>query len=75
MFEVDLVQVSSEMVLDDTEFPSQGTTDQTAKILDGAFIVQMFSPKLSKTFQDYTDGVFIPYIVQHLNNVHRLDIV
>ena len=32
MLEVDLVQVSSEMVLDDTKFPSQGTTDQTAKI-------------------------------------------
>ena len=52
MLEVDLVQVSSEMVLDDTNFPSQGTTDQTAKILDGAFIVHMLSPKLSKTFQD-----------------------
>ena len=46
MLEVDLVQVSSEMVLDDTKFPSKGTTGQTAKILDGAFIVQMFSPKL-----------------------------
>ena len=45
------------MALGDTEFPNQGTTDQTAKILDDAFIVQMLSPKLSKTFQDYTDDV------------------
>ena len=49
MFEVDLVQVRIEMVLDDTKFSSQGTTDQTAKILNGAFIVQMLSPRLSKT--------------------------
>ena len=75
MLEVDLVQVSSEMVLDDTSFPSQGTTDQTAKILNGAFIVQMLSPKLSKTFQDYTDDVIMLYIMQQLNNVHRLDVV
>ena len=75
MLEVDLVQVSSEMVLDDTKFPSQGTTDQTAKILNGAFIVQMLSPRLSKTFQDYTDDVFMSYIVQQLNSVHRLDVI
>ena len=75
MLEVGLVQVNSEMVLDDTNFPSQGNTDQTAKILDGAFIVQMLSPKLSKTFQDYTDNVFMSYIVQQLNSVHRLDVV
>ena len=75
MLQVDLVQVSSEMVLDDTNFPNQGTTDQTAKILDGAFIVQMLSLKSPKTFQDYTDGVFMPYIVQQLNSVHRLDVV
>ena len=75
MLEVDLVQVSSETVLDDTNFPSQSTTDQTAKILDGAFIVQMPSPKLSKTFQDCTDELFMPYIVQQPNNVHRIDAV
>ena len=75
MLEVDLVQVSSEMGLDDTNFPCQGTTDQTAKILDGAFIVQVLSPKLSKTFQDYTDDALMPYIMQQLNSVHRLDVV
>ena len=62
------------MVLDDINFPSQGTADQTAKILDGTFIVQMPS-KVSKTFQDFTDDVFMVCIVQQLNNVHRLDVV
>ena len=64
MLEVDLVQVSSEVILNDTKFPSQGTIYQTAKILDGAFIVQMLSLKLPKTFQHYTDDVFMSYIVQ-----------
>ena len=75
MFEVDLFQVSSEMVLDDFKFPNQDTTDLTAKILDGAIVVLIPSPKLSKTFQVYTEGVFIPYIVQQPNHVHRLDVV
>ena len=35
----------------------------------------MLSPKLFKTFRDYTDYVFMPYIVLQLNNVHRLDVV
>ena len=35
----------------------------------------MCSPKLPKTFQDYTDDVFMPYILQQLNSVHRLDVV
>ena len=35
----------------------------------------MLSPKFSKTFQDYTNDVFISYIAQQLNNVHRLDVV
>ena len=35
----------------------------------------MFSSKLPKTFQDYTDDVFMSYIVQQLNSVHRLDVV
>ena len=59
MLEVDLVQVSSEMVPDNTKFPSQSSTDQTAKNLNGAFIFQMLSSKLCKIFQDYTDDVFI----------------
>ena len=32
------------------------------KILCGAFVVQMLSHRTSNTFQDYRNGVFLPYI-------------
>lgn len=34
-----------------------------AKVLDGAAVVQMLKPGASKTFQDYADKVFTPYVV------------
>ena len=51
MLEADLVQVRSEMVLDDTSFPSQGTTDQSAKILDGACMSRYFLLNCSRHFK------------------------
>ena len=33
-----------------------------AKFLDGAAIVQMLNPEKVKTFKDYADMVFTPYI-------------
>ena len=35
-------------------------------ILDGAVVIQMASPEAAKTFQEYVDNVFMPYI--HNNN-------
>ena len=46
-----------------------------AKILDGSAIVQMFSPKLAQTFQDYTDLVFLPYISQKIQASNPVDLV
>ena len=46
-----------------------------AKVLDGAAIVQMLIPKVAKTFQDYADNVFIPYILRQLETVSRIDVV
>ena len=47
----------------------------TAKILDGAVIVQMLSPINSQTFEDYSKTVFMPYIDQQLEHTDRIDIV
>ena len=47
----------------------------TALLLDGAMIVQMLPTGTSKTFQDYIDSVFLPYISKQLKHVDRLDIV
>ena len=44
-------------------------------ILDGAAIVNMLKPVNSKTFQDYANKVFLPYIQSQLQHVSRLDLV
>ena len=45
------------------------------KILDGAFVVQLLSPRTSNTFQDYSNSVFLPYIFGQLQSIQWLDIV
>ena len=47
----------------------------TAKIMDGAVIIQMLSPRNSQTFEDYSKIVFMPYIDQQLEHADRIDIV
>ena len=37
--------------------------------LDGAAIVNMLKPEASKTFQEYSKTVFLPYVVNQLRNV------
>lgn len=37
-----------------------------ATILDGAAVVQMINPGTSKTFQEYGERVFAPYIYAQL---------
>ena len=46
-----------------------------AKFFDGAALVQMLRPGTAKTFQDYADAVFTPYVSSQLESVERLDIV
>lgn len=46
-----------------------------AVILDGAVIVQMLPVKTSRTFEEYFDTVFAPYILKHLEAAKRLDLV
>jgi len=38
-----------------------------AKLLDGAVVVQMLNPGTMKTFQEYADKVFLPYVFQQLS--------
>ena len=53
-----------------TEIPSP-----EVKILDGAFIVNTLPQTGCKTFLDYAEKVFIPYLEYQLSNVERLDLV
>ncbi len=45
------------------------------KVLDGAFIVQMLSPAECKTFSEYSEQVFVPYLKKKLESTDRLDLV
>ena len=46
-----------------------------ALLLDGAAIVNMLKPGVSKTFQEYSETVFLPYLIKQLWNVERVDVV
>ena len=46
-----------------------------ALLLDGAAIVNMLKPGASKTFQDYSETAFLPYVINQLRNVERVDVV
>ena len=45
------------------------------KILDAAAIVNMISPGKCKTFSDYAQSSFVPYIIKQAENVQRVDLV
>ena len=54
---------------------STNTPVVTAKLFDGAAVVQMLNPGTAKTFQEYADTVFLPYVSNHLATAQRVDIV
>ena len=62
--------------------PWQGTTEVSvdnpqvsAKIFDGAVVVQMLHPKTALTFNEYVETAFLPYLAAQLKSAERLDIV
>ena len=55
--------------------PKQETPEVDVAILDGAVLVQMTSPGASRTFQEYADNVFMPYIMKQLQPVKRVDVI
>ena len=46
-----------------------------ALLLDGAEILHMQKPGASKTFQEYSQYVFLPYVIGKLRNIRRVDVV
>ena len=46
-----------------------------AKCIDGTVAVQMLHPGPAKTFQDYADAVFLPYVSRHLETAERVDVI
>ena len=46
-----------------------------ALLLNGAAIVNMPKPGASKTFQEYSETVFLPHVTNQLRNVEKVDVV
>ena len=55
--------------------PDVSTVVVDTYVLDGAVIVQMSSLGCCKTFSDYRDKVFIPFVLSHLKKAKRVDVV
>jgi hypothetical protein len=47
----------------------------TSVILDGAAIIQMMKPDTTRTFDEYANVIFKPYISSQLQRARRLDLV
>ena len=47
----------------------------SVRVLDGAATIQMLTPRLCKTFLEYSVKIFLPYLSSSTENVHRLDVV
>jgi hypothetical protein len=45
------------------------------KIFDGAALVHILKPTLVKTFDEYANKIFIPFVNRELKSVNRIDIV
>ena len=46
-----------------------------AVILDGAVIVQMLPVKTARTFDEYFNAIFVPYVLHQLETANRVDLV
>ena len=63
------------MCLEGHAEPQSEAPTVTAVVFDRAVIVQMLKPGTAKTFEEYAQKVFIPYVVRQLQHVSRLDLV
>ena len=66
----DSMDFEEERICLSTHLDNNPTVD--AKIIDSADTVQMLAPKVRKTFQDYDDNVFVPYILHQLEQSAEL---
>ena len=66
----DLLRCLESDLLENSSVPMADAT-----IFDGAAVVQMLNPGTSRTFQEYGDRVFAPYISAQLEKSSRIDLV
>ena len=61
--------------LQDISNPQSEAPATTSITLDGAVIVQTLKPGAAKTFDEYAQDIFIPYLSTKLQTASRLDLV
>ena len=71
--------IKSDLVgcLEDLDLSRQSSPSPRVEvnIIDGAAIVNMLRPGAAKTFSEYAEQVFLPYIISQLQHVSRMDVV
>ena len=55
--------------------PNQAAPRVDVKILDGAVVIHLLKPRGSRTFKDYYQNIFLPYVKLQLEDVARVDVV
>jgi len=61
--------------LEDVSQPRSKAPATSCIVLDGAVIVQMLKPATAKSFNEYAQEVFTPYILSKFQQTMRLDLV
>ena len=59
----------------DQHKPKGHLSSAEAPLLDGAAIVNMLKSRASKTFQEYSETIFLPYLINQLRSAKRADVV
>lgn len=62
-------------ILENLVPPDSVMSGVDAIVIDGSVVINMLKPGSCKTFMEYADQVFTPYILAQLQGVQRLDIV
>ena len=75
MSEIPVLEDASlvEVIDDQPTFHQHEPSQFYAKIIDGAFLVQLLTPCTCRTFKEYTKQVFIPSVLAELRGVSRID--
>ena len=61
--------------LEEFSQPKSDAPPTSCTVLDGAVITQFLKPSTSKTFNEYAQQVFLPYILSKIGQTSRLDLV
>lgn len=62
-------------LLEDSTVNTRPQQTRDCKIFDGAALVHILTPKTARTFSDYANVIFLPFLELELENVERVDVV